>query len=117
MKTRSTVLFLTCFLLLGVANADAHHLGKMEARWRAESKARDFEFAHSWLNFFEVNQCVRRSPLRVDCVAIVSGDTETKSSSCRLLIAVRAVHRRYRWDEVAKITESRCRSLPVREGA
>jgi hypothetical protein len=112
-KTTSTVLVLTCFLLLGVADASAHRLGKGEARTEAESKALDFELARSWLNYFDVNQCTRKAQLRVDCVAVVSGDTETKSSSCRLLIAVRAVDRRYYWDEVAKIAGSHCRSLQI----
>jgi hypothetical protein len=112
-KTTSTVLLLTCLLLLGAADAGAHRLGKGGAREAAEGKAREFEFARSWLDFFEVNRCARKSPLRVDCVAVVSGDTETKSSSCRLLISVRAVRRRHRWDEVARVAHSRCRSLPI----
>lgn len=113
MKTLSVALCLACCLVFGLAGADAHRLGKGGARSAAESRARDFELSRSWLNFFDVQQCRRRSPLRVDCVAVVSGDTEAKSSRCRLLIAVRAVKRRDRWEEVTRVAESRCESIPI----
>jgi hypothetical protein len=76
-KATSAVLLLACFLMLGVADADAHQLGKGEARAAAENRALEFELARSWLNYFDVNRCTRKARLRVDCVAVVNGDTET----------------------------------------
>lgn len=110
MRTASVTLFLVCFLLLGVASADAYRLDKGEARSTAESKAFDFESARSWLDSSDTKRCSRKTQLRVDCVALVTGETEVKSSSCRLLIAVQAVHRRYYWDSVARIVNSHCKS-------
>lgn len=111
MKTLSVTLCLACALAFGVAGADAHWLGKGGARAAAEVRARDFALSRSWLNDSEVNRCARRSALRVDCVAVVAGDTETKSSRCRLLIVVRAVSRHDRWGRLARIGDSRCTSL------
>lgn len=112
-KTISTVLFLTCFLSLGVADASAHRLGKGEARSTAESKAFDFQVARSWLDSSDTKRCRRRTQLRVDCEALVTGETEVKASSCRLRIAVEAVPRRYFWDSVAKIISSHCDFQPT----
>jgi len=48
--------------------------------------------------------------MRVDCEALATGDTEARQITCRLVIEVRAVQRRYYWDEVAKIAHSRCQT-------
>ena len=109
---RSPLVLLVLAACLGVpfASAATHKLGKGQARSEAESKAYDFEQARSWLNSSDVRQCRRRTAVRVDCAVLVTGETERQSFRCRLKVVVRAVYRRFYWDEVAKIVRSRCRS-------
>lgn len=104
---------MTGFLVLGVTHASAHQLSKGEARLSAESKAFDFQNARSWLDSSDTKRCRRRTRLRVDCEALVTGETEVKASSCRLRIAVKAVPRGYFWGSVAKIVASHCSSRPI----
>lgn len=109
-KVAGPLALLAVLACLGVpiASAATHKLGKGQARSEAESKAYDFEQARAWLDSSDVQQCRRRTVVRVDCAALVTGETERQGFRCHLAIAVRAVYRRFYWDEAARIARSRC---------
>jgi hypothetical protein len=104
------VAVVACVGSVSAATASVHSLGKGQARSAANQKAYDFERVRSWLDSYDTRQCKRRTARRVDCITLLAGETERRRFKCQLVIAVRAVYRRFYWDEAARIARSRCRS-------
>lgn len=112
---RAGKLFVVAAVLLMALSgaASAYQLGKGAARSAAESKAYDYVRVRSFLDSSDTRKCNRKAARRVVCIALAGGATKTKETSCRLLISVRAVHRLYYWDAVAKIQRARCRTQRI----
>lgn len=111
------VVLCASLLCLGAAfpaGSAASSLGKGQARSAAAAKALGFAKARSWLDSAKVQRCARKDRLRFDCLALATGETETRRSTCRLTVVVRAQRRSPR-GATATVARSRCRSsqLPV----
>lgn len=111
MKRIALVAALVVMLVSVPASAAPNHTLKMfEARSAAESVVLDFAIDHK-LDSHSIGRCQRMSQRRVSCAATASGEAAATSRECDLRIVVRAVYRRFYWDEAAGIVSRDCEDI------
>lgn len=81
-----------------------YHLSKAAARRAARAVARDFVLRNPDVTSANLGACRRRGERRVDCRGVARGHTRSTTTTCRLRIVVRAVHRQ----PSARLASSRC---------
>lgn len=74
-------------------SGNALHLTNADARRAAGKIAREFARSEDGVTTAGVEECHRRAPHRIDCLAVSRGKTTTTKTLCRLRIAVRATAR------------------------